>query len=565
MRTYIEEYYQLILKGEIVVGQKIKQQFQKLVHDLYNPFQVQKLQPDGTYKTSTYIYDANKANKPITFIETFCLQSKAPFCGQPLVLLTFQKAIIQAVYGFVDKDTGLRRYKECFLEIARKNGKSTLISGLSAYHLICEKGISILNCANTMKQANIVFEETKNFILQSPILSKRCKKRKSDLYVPNTFSMMLPLANNAQNLDGFNGDVVLMDEIAGFTSTKMYDILKQSQGSKLEPLLFMFSTNGFVRDNFFDSKLDYANDVLNDIIQDHTFISFLYELDALKHEDAEKEIECFRNWAKTNPACPAFRSFEELEQEVKKAKVDKSYRPTLYAKYFNIAESDAQGWLTIAEATNTTTFDLEEFRDCYCIGGVDLSSVNDLTSATLLFMKPDSDLIYVLNKAWIPKDKVQQKEIDDKVPYSKWIDAGWLDTSGDAKIDYNDVTNWFIELNNKYNFYIRWIGYDNWNSQYWIKQMKDNNFTMEEVRQGFQTFTNPLKELTAKFQTKKVIYNNSPLLKWAILNTKIEIDKNDNWRPVKGKNNKRRIDPLMSLLDAYVVLTRNYEDFTSYL
>lgn len=563
--TYIEQYYQMMLKGEIVVGQKIKKQFEKLVHDLYNPYQVQKLQSNGTYKTTTYVYDENKANKPITFIETFCLQSKAPFCGQPLVLLLFQKAIIQAVYGFVDKDTGLRRYKECFLEIARKNGKSTLISGLSAYHLICEKGISILNCANTMKQANIVFEETKNFILQSPTLSKRCKKRKSDLYVPNTFSMMLPLANNAQNLDGFNGDVVLMDEIAGFTSTKMYDILKQSQGSKLEPLLFMFSTNGFVRDNFFDSKLDYANNVLNDIVQDHTFISFLYELDALKHEDAEKEIEDFRNWAKTNPACPAFRSFEELTEEVKKAKVDKSYRPTLYAKYFNIAESDAQGWLTIAEATNTTTFDLEEFRNCYCIGGVDLSSVNDLTSATLLFMKPNSDMIYILNKAWIPKDKVQQKEIDDKVPYSKWIAAGWLDASGDAKIDYNDVTNWFLELNNKYNFYVRWFGYDNWNSQYWIRQMQDNNFTMQEVRQGFQTFTNPLKELTAKFQTKKVIYNNSPLLKWAILNTRIEIDKNDNWRPVKGKNNKRRIDPLMSLLDAYVVLTQNYEDFTSYL
>lgn len=566
MGSYIEQYYNALESGQIKACNKIKRQLKQFVDDIHNPKTFEFLQIDGTYRKETFIFDEDRANEPIDFIETFCVQSKAPFAGQPIRLLLFQKAIIQAVYGFVSELTGYRRYKEVLLEIARKNGKSTLIAGLSAYHLICEKGISILNCANTMKQANIVFEETKNFILQSPILSKRCKKRKSDLYVPSTFSSMLPLANNAQNLDGYNGDVVLLDEIAGFTSTAMYDILKQSQGSKLEPLVFMFSSGGFVRDNFFDDKLDYANNVLDGIVEDYSFISFLYELDDIEDEkEVEKQVNDFTCWIKTNPALGEFRSFDEFNEQAQKAKVDKTYKPTLMAKYFNLPQSGVTGWLSFEDFNNTELFDIEEFKGQYFLGGFDLSEVGDLTCGTMFFMNKGSLKKYIHQMYWMPENVVEEKVRTDKVPYDKWIEQGWIRTSQGYKVDVQDVWNWFVETVQEYDLYPQWQGLDRWGASELEKKMKEAGVETEAVIQGAKTFSAPMKSLKAEFQDKNIIYNNNPVLKWCLANTKVETDKNSNIRPVKGKNQRKRIDGMVSLLDSYVVYCNHKQDFENML
>jgi len=563
--TFIEEYYNEIQSGRIVAGKKIRKQYEKLVHDIHNPYSTQQLQPDGNYKTITYVFDEDKASLPIEFIETFCKQSKAPYCGQPLKLMLWQKALIQSIYGFVDAETGLRRYKEVLVEVARKNGKSTLLSGLAAFHLICEQGAQIVTAANSKSQASIIFEEAKNMLMQSPALSTRAKKRKYDLFIPSTFSTMQPLASDSSNLDGLNADLVLLDEIHEFTNTKLYDIVKQSQGTKLEPLLIMITTNGFVRDSFFDSKLEYANKVLNGLIEDCTHISFLYELDEEGKKGIE-EVKDFKNWIKANPALGQYRSFAELTELCKKAENDTSFRPTLFAKYFNLPQTASENWLSFDELNNTETFDLEEFRGCYCMAGFDLSEVGDLTCGTILFMRPGNDKKYVHQMYFIPAGLLEQKERDDKVPYSKWIEKGWLMPSGTSKIDTDDVINWFVNTVQKYDLYVQKVGYDRWGAAYFKKRLSvDYGVEMIDVIQGAKTFSQPMKALKADLIDKNIVYQNNPVLKWCFANTRVVTDTNGNVRPDKGRNGKRRIDGTVSLLDAFVVLLDNYAEFTNLL
>jgi len=562
--SFIEEYYNKIKSGQIITGNKIRKLYEKLVDDIHNPKTYPVLQMNGEYKPIKFIFDEKKANRPIEFIEKFCKQSKAPYAGQPLKLELWQKALIQAVYGFVAEDTGYRQYQEVLLEIGRKNGKSTIMAGIGAYHMIVNSGFEICCGANTRSQAEIIFSETKNMLQQNEMLSKRVKKRKYDLYNEKYFNVMKPLANNS-NLDGLNTDIFLVDEIHEFKDSVMFDLVKQSQGVKYEPLIFMVTTNGFVRDMFFDNKLDYANNVLNGIIIDHTFLPVLYELDALDSKEANKEIKDKNNWFKTNPSLGTFRSFADVDKLIKQTEHNKNERAKLLAKYFNLPQTGTTGVFTFDDVTILETFNINDFKDCYCIGGVDLSCTNDLTSAALLFMKKDSDKKYFLVKSWTPKDLVAEKEKEDKFPYSRWVNKSYIDLSGDTKINYDDVTNWFIEMKDKYNLYPRWIAYDPYNSKYWIQQMQDTGFEMQEVRQGFPTLSNPLKNMIADVKAKKIIFNNDEVIKWACLNLNIETDKNENIRPVKGKNKKRRIDPFMAMLDAYVVLENNFQDFTNYL
>ena len=445
MQTYIEEYYNKIKSGEIIVGKKIRKLYEKVVDDIHNPKTYKILQQNGEYKDVTFIFDEKKASRPINFIQSFCKQSKAPFTGQLIILELWQKALLQTVYGFVDKDTDYRQYQEVFLEVGRKNGKSTLLSGVGAYHIITDKGCEICCGANTRSQAEIVFQETKNMLMQNQLLSKRVKKRKYDLYNEKNLNTMKPLANN-NNLDGLNTDIFCVDEIHEFKDAVLYDLIKQGQGVKKEPLIFLITTNGFVRDLFFDNKLAYANNVLNGIITDHTFLPVLYELDAIDAKQANIEITNKNNWFKTNPSLGKFRSFADIDKLIKQSANDKTERAKLLAKYFNLPQSDLNGWLTVDEVTNTETFNIENFRGCYCVGGVDLSCVGDLTSATLIFMKPGSDKKYIVNKSWIPKDLVQEKEKEDNVPYSKWVEASYIGLSVNTRFDNKMLLIWLFVM-----------------------------------------------------------------------------------------------------------------------
>ena len=544
MTNYILEYWGKIQSGEIPACKRLKQQYQKLVDELNNP-------------RDPWIFDVEKATEPIEFIETFCKHSKGKWIGRPVVLELFQKAKIQAVYGFVHKDTGFRRCREVFTLVARKNGKSTEKAATGNYMLIGdgEGGSEVYSVATKKDQARIVFAEAVNMTAQSPALSKHVKKRKTDLYFPLTFSKFEPLASDSNSLDGLNVHNAIMDELHAIKDRNLYDVIKQAMSAREQPLLDMITTAGFIRECIFDSTYKYACDVLDGLVEDDRFLAFIYEL------DDRAEWTNPTAWVKANPGLGSIKSISELAANVERAKNDPDFLPTVLTKDFNIRNTVSGTWLTFEHIQNPDAFTYGDIQNSYAVGGSDLSSTTDLCCATLLIMKPGSEKKYALQMYFLPADLLEQRVKEDKIPYDKWAERGLLRLCEGNKVNYSDVTAWYREMVQAYDITPLWIGYDPWNSQYWVQEMKDNGFTMEVVRQGAQTLSQPMKEMGADLAAKLINYNANPITMWCLTNTSVKRDENDNIRPIKGQNQRQRIDGAVSLLIAYTVLFNHYSDY----
>ncbi|UXR34937.1 terminase large subunit [Staphylococcus simulans] len=543
MLNYIEEYYRQIKSGEIVASKRITKQYEKLIDDMYNHPQ--------------YIYDHAKAERPIKFIETFCRHSKGELAGKPLILDLFQKAYISALFGFVDKETGKRRYTESFFYVARKNGKTTMLSAIALYMMIAdgESGAEVYSVASKRDQANILFDQAHEMIKQSPDLSRNIRKRKSDLYFSHNFSKMQSLGKNSNSLDGLNAHLVVIDELHSIQDRNLYEVMKQSQSARTQPLLIMITTAGTHRGTIFDDLYEYACNVVDGNFKDDNFLPIMYELDK---KSEYKNPEC---WQKANPSLNISKRVEDLERKVARAENDANNLTGILTKDFNVRETSHNAWLTFEQINNTATFDIKDFADWYAIGGADLSITTDLSCATLLFVDPDTEMRYVHQMYWLPEDNLRERVDNDKIPYDKWYEQGLLRLCRGNTIDYSDITDWFVEMIEDYEITPLWIYYDNYSARYWVSEMEGHGFKMVRTPQGAKTLSLPMQNLGADLKKHKVNYNNHPILKWCLTNTGIETDRNGNIVPVKNQSPKRRIDGTASLLDAYVGLFDNYESF----
>lgn len=557
--NYIEEYYEWIKANPKKVCKKVKLVYEKLVDDIKNPKTVSffnKLTDEE--ETHTYIFDEKKALRPIHFIERYCKQSKAKWAGKNIKLELWQKAFIEAAFGFIDKDTGFRKYNKVALYVARKNGKSTLVSGLSNYMLTKdhEGGAEIYALANTRDQAKIVWKESARMIKKSPALNKRIRCLVSEICYDATDSIFKPLASDSDNLDGLNAHFVAADEVHAWKDANLIDVTYDSMSARTQPMFLEVSTMGTVRQGAFDREYDYFSKlILNQLpVLDETTLAIIYEL------DDPKEWQDPESWIKANPGLGTIKDASKLRNKVNKAINDPNLVSNLLCKDFNVRQTDTQSWLTFDDLNNEKEYD--DFRNCYCIGGCDLSSTTDLTCATLLGFKNNE--LMVKQMYFIPANSIQKKIDDDEIPYDKWIERDLVRTSGDSKIDYHDVTNWFVEQVEKFDLRPLWIGYDKWSASYWCEDMKNVGFDMVEVRQGAQTMSVPMKQMKADLMDKKINYNNNPVLKWCLSNTTIKQDENDNIRPVK-KQSRQRIDGTVSLIDAYVVYTQKQQEYLNYI
>lgn len=539
--NYIKEYINEIEKGNIIAGRKIIKIYKRLLEE-------------SKKESLPFYFDEEIGERPITFIETFCKQSEGEI-GKPIKLELFQKAYIQALFGFVYRDTGYRRFNETMFLVGRKNGKTTMLSAIALYMMIAdgEGSAECYSVATKKDQASKAFKSACSMRAQSPEIRAIINKRRTDMYMPTTFSSFEPLSSDSDTLDGLNSHLVIIDELHAIKDRNLYEVMKQSTSSRRQPLVVMITTAGTVRECIFDDIYDYANNILEGTIKNDAFLPVLYELD--KTEEW-KNIEC---WQKANPGLGTIKQYKYLVEQVERAKADLSSKKGILCKDFNIRNNSEEKWLDFDTVNNEEMFELDELKGSYAIGGADLSSTTDLTCATLLVMKQKK--IYILQHYFIPETKIEEKADNDNVPYDIWEKRGLLTVCSGAKINYTNVTEWFLKMHNEYDISALWIGYDPWGSQYWITEMEEAGFEMEKVIQGAKTMSNPMKQLEADLKEKKVNYNNNPILKWCLLNTAIEIDKNDNIRPVKGKKSKQRIDGAVSLIDAYCVLFDKMSDY----
>ena len=543
MANFIEQYYQAIENGTVVTSKRVKKQYQKLVKDMEHH--------------DKYIFDEEKAMRPIQFIEQFCRHSKGELAGKPLVLDLFQKAYISALFGFVDKDTGLRRYTESFFFVGRKNGKTTMLSAIALYMMIAdgESGSEVYSVASKRDQANILFDQAHEMIVQSPDLNKNIRKRKSDLYFAHNFSKMQSLGKNSNSLDGLNAHLVVIDELHSIQDRNLYEVMKQSQSARTQPLLIMITTAGTHRGTIFDDMYEYACNVVDGQFTDDNFLPIMYELD---HKGEYKLPDC---WQKANPALGVSKKREDIERKVARVDNDMNYLTGILTKDFNIREVANNAWLTFDAINNEDTFNIKDFEGRYAIGGADLSVTTDLSCATLLFVDPETETRYVHQMYWLPEDNLYKRVHEDKIPYDKWYEQGWLRLCSGNTIYYSDITDWFLEMMNENEVTPLWIYYDNYSARYFVSEMESFGFKMMRTHQGAKTLSLPMQNLGADLQKHKVNYNNNPILKWCFTNVGVETDRNGNIVPIKNQSPKRRIDGVASLLDVYVGLFDNYESF----
>jgi len=545
--NYILEYWGRIESGEIAVGKRIRQQYEKLVDDIKNP-------------KDPYVFDIELATKPIEFIESLCKQAQGSKAGQPLKLELFQKAKYQAIFGFVHKDTRLRQYTEVMTIEGRKNGKTTENSALSLFMLIGDGEGSAENyfIATKREQANKGFEEALKMVKQSPALSKYIKKRHNDMYFAASHSKIQSLASDSNSLDGLNSHFVTVDELAAIKDRNIYDVMKQSTSSREQPLVSSISTNGFNRLTVYDSQYEYGCRVLDGEIEDRHFLSFFYELDD-PSEWTDPDA-----WIKANPGLGTIKDKDTLAGFVEKAKVDDGFRPTVLTKDFNLSSNPTQAWLPMDILDNPATFNLPDLGIRYGIGGIDKSDTTDLTAAVVLMRRPDDPTIYVKSMFWLPSQTIEQRAEEDGIPYDLFERQGYLRGSGDYTVETSDIINWFREVKDDDDVFMSWIGYDRWGIQDYDLEQFERYFgknAMTIVRQGAQTLSAPMKELKGDLKGKVINYNNNPLLKMCLANTEIKSDDNGNIRPVKGRDRRKRIDGTIALLCAYRVYKDHYGDY----
>lgn len=549
----ILQYYAQIKSKKVTVSKAIEKWYRYLVWHIQNP--------------DEYFYSPKRANHIIEFAENFCKFSKGATGGQPVRLELWEKAHLAAVFGFVDIN-GNRQCRESLFIVGKKNGKSLLASIVGLYMQIGdgEPGPEVYAVATKRDQASIIWKESKRMVNKSPQLRKRIKplvgELSSEQYNDGSFK---PLASDKDTLDGLNVHCVLMDEIHQWKNGKaLYDIMADGTTARQQPLVYITSTAGTVREDIYDLKYEEAKRVINGLFdkngyKDKHFFPFLYELDNRKEWTQEE------NWYKANPGLGTIKNLDTLRAKVKKALNNPMLVKNLVCKEFNIRETSSESWMTFEDLDNTVTFDIKKLCPKYGIGGNDLSSTTDLTNATLLFMVPDDKHIYVEQMYWLPEDLLEQRVREDKIPYDLWLEQGWLRTCPGNKVHYKHVVEWYQEMQEKYDIYLFKDGYDSWSATYFVEDMK-NTFgadTMEAVIQGKKTLSSPMKSLGADLAAKRIVYQNNPILKWCLANTAVDIDKNNNIQPCKGNSPTRRIDGLAGLLDAYVVLENHLEEYQS--
>ena len=542
--NYVQEYYDKIESGEIITSRRVKAVYKRLIEEMSDD-------------SSPYYFDEDSGERPILFIETFCKQSQG-LLGAPLELELFQKAYIQTLFGWLEKETNYRRFRETMFLCGRKNGKSTLLSGIALYMLIAdyEGAAEIYSVATKKDQAKKVLTEAVNMVKQSPELRAVVKKRRNDIYFSATSSKFEALASDSNTLDGLNSHAVIIDELHAIRDRNLYEVMKQSTSSRRQPLVVMITTAGTVRECIFDNMYEFACELADGKKKDDTFLPILYELDS-RDEWTNPQM-----WIKANPGLGKIKMFKTLANFVERAKNNPEDLPGVLCKDFNIRENESTTWLSFEEIKNTSTFDMQEVYNTYAIGGCDLSATTDLTAATLLIRKPNDKTIYVLQQYFLPQariDKLDEKNTNE-APYKIWEKRGLLTVCEGNRVNYSQVTEWFCQMRDEYKIDAFKIGYDRALAGYWVDEMKANAFDMEPVAQGPFTWSQPMREMGAALADKIVNYNNNPVLVWCLSNTAKKKSGLNNIQPVKITE-KRRIDGMVSLLNAWVIYVKYFEDY----
>lgn len=548
--TYLEEYAEMIRTGQVIVGEYLRREVENLCDDLKDP---------------AYIYDTTEAHRRIKFQETLCLQSKNPYYMKPVQLMPWQKAFWECLYSFKMADTGRRRFTEALLEVARKNGKSTMFAADGNTDLfIGSGGVDICCASNDDRQARLIWEEIGG--MRSRLDPHKALTGQNLTQIKNRAKniTVFRLSSKTQNKDGFNIDKTYLDESHDMQNDEIAEACWRGMSSKDEPLFLNCTTQGFVNDGYLDKKLKIAHDVIDGIVDDIHFLPWLYE------QDSEQEVwNDPTSWEKSNPSIRyGVKKIAKLTRDIETAKHDKGARVHMLCKDFNIKQNTAESWLALEDYDYTQTkCSMDDFRGAYALAAVDLAETTDLTNAKVLIMKPGDQTKYVFSHYWIPESKlIDSNDEQSGAKYKEWARSEMLTICEGNDNDLTLVADWLAGLKKRFGIRIVKCGYDQRFAKDFLSRMDEYGIECENIPQKPAVLSSPMKWVEADLKTQKINYGNNPIDKWCFGNASVQVNNLGQQLAVKINNlPSRRIDGAVTMIILYATLQRFRSEYMQYV
>lgn len=553
--NYIFAYYQKIKDGSVVVGRWIALLYDYLVNGL---------------EKKDFFFDQKKANAAVDWMEEHCFHTEGPLAPGRIKLELWQKALLSAVFGIVDKD-GHRQFREVLLVMARKNGKSIFASGIGKFEFMVDGGYGakVFCCAPKLEQADIVYNNLWQMITLDPewqamkeLQNERdehnkkihddsmlARHRQTDLTIPGTNSTVKKIAFSAKRSDGFNPSLCICDEIAaweGDKGLKQYEVMKSGMGARPEGLLLSCTTSGYVNESIYDELVKRSTRFLLGDSKEKKLLPFLYMIDDIEKWNDINELR------KSNPNLGVSVSVDYMLEEIAIAEGSISKKAEFITKYCCLKQNSSLAWLPAQTVERACGDPLrpEDFQNSYCVAGIDLSQTRDLTAALVVIEKAGE--LYVLSRFWLPSEKIEEAEQRDGVPYRVYIQRGLLFPSGENFVDYNDCFNWFKELVEQYQIFPLQVGYDRYSAQYLVSDMTNYGFHMDDVWQG-ENLYGVIQETQGLLEDGKLHIGDNDLLKLHLLNGAIKMSVERGRGKLVKINPTMHIDGAAALLDAMTV------------
>lgn len=543
MDNWIFKYHEAIQKKEVIVGVWVRLCFEILTTGLLN----------GEWE-----FNEKKANKAIKFIENFCHHSEGR--SDLLHLELWQKAIVSAIFGIMDKTTGYRQFREVFIIVARKNGKTLFAAAIAAYmtYVDGEYGAKVYFLAPKLDQADLVYDAFYQIVQSDDELDSITKKRRSDIYIKAFNTSVKKIAFNSKKSDGFNPQLVVNDEMEawpGDQGLKQYEVMTSALGARKQPLIISIATAGYVNDGIFDELFKRATAFLKGNSREKRLLPFIYMIDDIEKWDSIEELK------KSNPNLGVSVSVEYYLEQIEIARNSISKKVEFMTKFCNIKQNSAVAWLDYWDVMKCVheekPLSLEDFKGCYCVGGIDLSRTTDLTAASIVINR--DGINHIFTRFYMPQKRYEVAINEDNTPYNIYRDRGFLFISGENQVDYKDVYNWFIELVKVYKIKPLKIGYDRYSANYLVEDLKTAGFHTDDVYQG-TNLTPILHEFEGNLKDGLFDFGDNSMLAAHFLNVAVDINLNDSrMKPVKIEK-RMRIDGAMSVFDALTMVSKYHNE-----
>ncbi len=543
MDNWIFKYHEAIQKKEVIVDVWVRLCFEILTTGLLN----------GEWE-----FNEKKANKAIKFIENFCHHSEGR--SDLLHLELWQKAIVSAIFGIMDKTTGYRQFREVFIIVARKNGKTLFAAAIAAYmtYVDGEYGAKVYFLAPKLDQADLVYDAFYQIVQSDDELDSITKKRRSDIYIKAFNTSVKKIAFNSKKSDGFNPQLVVNDEMEawpGDQGLKQYEVMTSALGARKQPLIISIATAGYVNDGIFDELFKRATAFLKGNSREKRLLPFIYMIDDIEKWDSIEELK------KSNPNLGVSVSAEYYLEQIEIARNSISKKVEFMTKFCNIKQNSAVAWLDYWDVMKCVheekPLSLEDFKGCYCVGGIDLSRTTDLTAASIVINR--DGINHIFTRFYMPQKRYEVAINEDNTPYNIYRDRGFLFISGENQVDYKDVYNWFIELVKVYKIKPLKIGYDRYSANYLVEDLKTAGFHTDDVYQG-TNLTPVLHEFEGNLKDGLFDFGDNSMLAAHFLNVAVDINLNDSrMKPVKIEK-RMRIDGAMSVFDALTMVSKYHNE-----